>query len=100
MVELRTRVAVVHEPRRVRYPVLPGRLPAAMSYRKTPTSEIAAPASMQHSILLDNWRGWAILLVLIGHFFETDGDSLGRLGVELFFVLSGRLMADLLFVKR
>jgi peptidoglycan/LPS O-acetylase OafA/YrhL len=57
------------------------------------------PASPPRSLLLDNWRGWAILLVLSGHFLQQGGDSLGRLGVELFFVLSGRLMADLLFVK-
>jgi len=50
--------------------------------------------------LLDNWRGWAIIFVLLGHFFEIRGANLGRLGVELFFVLSGRLMADLLFIKR
>lgn len=54
----------------------------------------------RHSRLLDNWRGWAILFVLAGHFFEMRGVNLGRLGVELFFALSGRLMADLLFVKR
>jgi peptidoglycan/LPS O-acetylase OafA/YrhL len=47
---------------------------------------------------LDGWRGLAILAVLLGHF--TNILALGELGVELFFVLSGRLMADLLFVKR
>lgn len=51
-------------------------------------------------MLLDNWRGWAILFVLLGHFFDVRGANVARLGVELFFVLSGRLMADLLFVKR
>ena len=53
-----------------------------------------------HSTLLDNWRGWAIICVLLGHFLEVRGANFGRLGVELFFVLSGRLMADLLFIKR
>lgn len=53
---------------------------------------------------LDGWRGLAILFVLVGHFyFSKDATSesfrVGRLGVELFFVLSGRLMADILFVK-
>ena len=59
-----------------------------------------ALASREHSVLLDNWRGWAIIFVLLGHFVEPRGANFGRLGVELFFVLSGRLMADLLFVKR
>ena len=57
-------------------------------------------ASLDHSTLLDNWRGWAILFVLVGHFIDPRGANFGRLGVELFFVLSGRLMADLLFLKR
>jgi peptidoglycan/LPS O-acetylase OafA/YrhL len=63
------------------------------------TSAPARP-STEHSTLLDNWRGWAIIFVLLGHFFEPRGANLGRLGVELFFVLSGRLMADLLFIKQ
>jgi peptidoglycan/LPS O-acetylase OafA/YrhL len=58
-----------------------------------------ASQSAQHSLLLDNWRGWAILLVLAGHFWHVPAIDAGRVGVELFFVLSGRLMADLLFVK-
>ncbi len=56
--------------------------------------------SSQHSLLLDNWRGWAILLVIVGHFGHVPAVDAGRVGVELFFVLSGRLMADLLFVKQ
>ena len=48
---------------------------------------------------LDGWRGWAILLVLFGHYFTSKGINLGRFGVELFFVLSGRLMAEILFVR-
>src|SRR6476620_555449 len=47
---------------------------------------------------LDGWRGLAILFLLIGHFFPIDGINLGHLGVNLFFVLSGLLMARLLFV--
>jgi len=47
---------------------------------------------------LDGWRGLAIAAVLIGHF--GAGSGMSRLGVELFFVLSGRLMADLLFYQR
>jgi len=54
-----------------------------------------------HIPALDGWRGLAVLLVLIGHF---GGDSylpdLGSAGVDLFFVLSGRLMAEILFVRK
>ena len=55
---------------------------------------------------LDGWRGTAIVALLIGHFvggFGLDpwsGFNAGRLGVELFFVLSGLLMANLLFVRQ
>lgn len=50
---------------------------------------------------LDGWRGFAILLVLLGHFFPADDViRLGRMGVDVFFVLSGRLMADILFEQR
>jgi peptidoglycan/LPS O-acetylase OafA/YrhL len=47
---------------------------------------------------LDGWRGMAITLVLLGHFGPWS--SIGGLGVEVFFVLSGRLMAHILFVER
>lgn len=47
---------------------------------------------------LDGWRGLAILCVLVGHFFKLD--VLGGLGVQMFFVLSGLLMGQLLFIKR
>lgn len=63
------------------------------------TRAVQTQASIDHSTLLDNWRGWAIIAVLLGHFFEVRGINLGRFGVELFFVLSGLLMADLLFIK-
>ncbi|MEO5760362.1 MAG: acyltransferase [Mesorhizobium sp.] len=49
---------------------------------------------------LDGWRGLSIALVLIGHFFPVPGINLGVMGVEFFFVLSGRLMAEILFVER
>ncbi|MDO9405030.1 MAG: acyltransferase [Polaromonas sp.] len=49
---------------------------------------------------LDGWRGLAIMLVLIGHFMPIAYLNLGRFGVELFFVLSGRLMADILFIQK
>jgi peptidoglycan/LPS O-acetylase OafA/YrhL len=49
---------------------------------------------------LDGWRGLAIICVLAGHFLFIKSFNLGPFGVELFFVLSGRLMADILFVFR
>jgi peptidoglycan/LPS O-acetylase OafA/YrhL len=48
----------------------------------------------------DGWRGLSILLVLVGHFLGETRLGLSSLGVELFFVLSGRLMADILFAER
>lgn len=41
----------------------------------------------------------AILLVVVGHFIYLGYVNWARLGVEFFFVLSGRLMAEILFVK-
>lgn len=49
---------------------------------------------------LDGWRGLSVLAVLIGHFAPLTFINTGRLGVELFFCLSGRLMAGILFVER
>ncbi len=49
---------------------------------------------------LDGWRGIAILLVLWGHFHPIKSMELGPMGVDFFFVLSGRLMAEILFVKK
>ena len=49
---------------------------------------------------LDGWRGLAITFVLIYHFFDITFISFGRLGVDIFFVLSGLLMSNILFVKR
>lgn len=48
---------------------------------------------------LDGWRGFAVLAVIFGHYFTSHGLNSARLGVELFFVLSGRLMAEILFVR-
>jgi peptidoglycan/LPS O-acetylase OafA/YrhL len=53
----------------------------------------------RHLDYLDGWRGLAIILLLIGHFFPVPGINLGRFGVNLFFVLSGLLMSQLLFIK-
>ncbi len=66
---------------------------------------IAAPLSHPVSDVkgridyLDGWRGLAILLVLVGHFFQVNHIYLAVLGVDLFFVLSGRLMGEILFVQ-
>ncbi|MCW8088314.1 acyltransferase family protein [Sabulicella glaciei] len=49
---------------------------------------------------LDGWRGVSILIVLFGHFTPLPWINMGRVGVELFFVLSGRLMVEMLFVQK
>lgn len=49
---------------------------------------------------MDGWRAIAIAGVFIDHFGTSRVFNLGRLGVELFFVLSGRLMAQILFVEK
>ncbi|MGU3541126.1 acyltransferase family protein [Methylobacterium sp. A54F] len=55
----------------------------------------------QRLAFLDGWRGVAILLVLVGHFLsDAIRPGLSTLGVDLFFVLSGRLMAEILFVRQ
>ncbi len=48
---------------------------------------------------LDGWRGAAILALLLGHFVGIPFINCGRLGVEMFFVLSGSLMGRILFLK-
>lgn len=54
----------------------------------------------KHLPYLDGWRGLAIALLLVGHFFPIPGVNLGAVGVNLFFVLSGLLMARLLFIEQ
>ena len=50
---------------------------------------------------LDGWRGLAIIFVLLGHFTLLDEVFfIGRFGVDVFFVLSGLLMSNILFVRR
>lgn len=48
----------------------------------------------------DGWRGLAILLVLVGHFTFSKWVWEERLGVDVFFVLSGMLMSNILFLDR
>jgi peptidoglycan/LPS O-acetylase OafA/YrhL len=49
---------------------------------------------------LDGWRGLAITVVLLGHFWlDALWPGVSGLGVSLFFVLSGRLMAEILFLR-
>ncbi|OUV23332.1 MAG: hypothetical protein CBC55_01530 [Gammaproteobacteria bacterium TMED95] len=57
-------------------------------------------AGKDHISVLDGWRGTAISLVLINHFFNVKALHLGSMGVNLFFALSGVLMAQILFIKR
>lgn len=49
---------------------------------------------------LDGWRGMAIALVLMEHFFPLAGFESGYFGVDIFFCLSGMLMSRILFVQR
>ncbi len=57
-------------------------------------------SELQRIDYLDGWRGLAILLVLQGHFLIIPGWHSGRMGVDVFFCLSGLLMSRLLFQRR
>lgn len=57
-------------------------------------------AMNKHIPYLDGWRGLAILCVLIAHFCPIPEFEMGRLGVDLFFVLSGLLMSQILYERR
>lgn len=58
-------------------------------------------ASTEHLPFLDGWRGVAVALVLAGHFgLDAILPGTSVLGVDLFFVLSGRLMAEILFIRQ
>lgn len=67
---------------------------------RTGAAPAPAAAALQHLDYLDGWRGLAICLLLVGHFFPVPGINFGAVGVSLFFVLSGLLMGQLLFVKK
>ncbi len=62
---------------------------------------IARESDQAHHVLaLDGWRGLAVIVVLMGHFgADRYVPNVSSFGVDLFFVLSGRLMADILFVE-
>jgi peptidoglycan/LPS O-acetylase OafA/YrhL len=60
---------------------------------------VRIPVKASNVPILDGWRGLCILLVLVGH-FVTRLEPLAAAGVELFFVLSGRLMAEILILRR
>lgn len=57
-------------------------------------------SELQRIDYLDGWRGLAIFLVLQGHFFAVQGWHSGRMGVDVFFCLSGLLMSRILFQRR
>jgi peptidoglycan/LPS O-acetylase OafA/YrhL len=70
---------------------------------------VLSPAEIlaKHRIpTLDGWRGVAILLVLVDHaarngrFQDKAWASLGSLGVDIFFVLSGYLITARLLAER
>ena len=72
---------------------------AAVRFESTMTIERVASASARHGgselrriDYLDGWRGLAIFLVLQGHFFAIQGWHSGRMGVDIFFCLSGLLV--------
>lgn len=55
----------------------------------------------KHLDYLDGWRGIAVICVIVGHFWLDDfWPGASTFGVDLFFVLSGRLMSEILFVRR
>lgn len=67
--------------------------------QNTNTSGSSHLANGQQLDYLDGWRGIAISLLLVGHFFPYwQLKFCGTVGVHFFFVLSGFLMAKQLFL--
>ena len=58
----------------------------------------AGTVTDQRIAALDGLRGMAIAYVVLGHFSPEWLKAAGSFGVTLFFALSGRLMADVLFI--
>ena len=73
--------------------------PRSKKQGKIDTDRATLTPREQHIEYLDGWRGVAIGMVLLSHFFRIPYDA-GRFGVDLFFVLSGFLMARILFEQR
>ena len=73
--------------------------PALESLRRKAAAVVTLPARRDHVAYLDGWRGVCIAFVLIGHLIPAVA-PLATVGVEMFFVLSGRLMAEILIFKR
>lgn len=72
-----------------------------LQIRKQEETLLNHPVALQkHVPYLDGWRGLAIALVLCEHFFGSGPFEIGQMGVDTFFVLSGMLMSNILFVKR
>jgi peptidoglycan/LPS O-acetylase OafA/YrhL len=67
--------------------------PASGTGQKPSRQQGAADAS-KGSVALDQWRGLALILVLISHgfFFTNRVNGAGRIGVNLFFFISGILV--------
>jgi peptidoglycan/LPS O-acetylase OafA/YrhL len=64
---------------------------------ESPRSAPVPPSAAEKpkaSIALDQWRGFAILLVLVSHglFFTDLVNGVGRIGVNIFFFISGILV--------
>jgi len=64
------------------------------------TSTDGSSAGAGRVLVWDGWRGMAILAVLCGHFYDIGGLWEDRMGVDVFFGLSGMLMSVILFEKR
>lgn len=76
-----------------------------MQHRGAGSLKLMYVGPQQHLDYLDGWRGISIFLVIAGHFSlipTINGHDFytARAGVEFFFVLSGRLMATILFINR
>lgn len=62
--------------------------------KAAPLPSASGPSAGGNSTALDQWRGFALVLVLISHgfYFTNRVHGLGRVGVNLFFFISGILV--------